>query len=335
MKKVSIKDIALKVGVSNASVSMVLNGNVKKGRISKEMIEKIQTAAKTMNYQPNRLARSLQSGRTQTIGLLVADISNPFFGALAFHIQEQIEEAGYAVIIMNTNESDTKMGKMIELLKERQVDGFIIVPTEYGERYIAPLAETNIPLVLMDRYYPSIPTTNVLVDNYQASLEATNLLITHGCKRIALLVYHNNQPHMLERKRGYTDALKKAGLLNESLIKEVNYTNIAEDIRQAITNLRQNTGESAVDGILFATNSIAVIGIKQLLNLNIRIPEEIQVASFDKSEAFDLMTTPIPYIQQPIFEIAKKSVQVLIEQIEKETSQPCIHKLPGRLVTVN
>ena len=115
MKRVSIKDIAQVVGVSTATVSLVLTGKNKNGRVSKEMSEKIKKVANEMNYQPNRLAMSLQSGRSQTIGLLVADISNPFFGTLAFYVQEEMEKAGYAVIIMNTDESDLQMERMISL----------------------------------------------------------------------------------------------------------------------------------------------------------------------------------------------------------------------------
>lgn len=331
MKKVSIKDIAQVVGVSTATVSLVLTGKNKNGRVSKDMSEKIKKIAQEMNYQPNRLAMSLQSGRSQTIGLLVADISNPFFGSLALYVQEEMEKAGYAVIIMNTDESDLQMERMINLLRSRQVDGFIIVPTEFGEKNICELMNHRIPLVLIDRYYPSLPVNSVLIDNYQVAYEACRYLIDIHCNKIALLIYENNQPHMTERERGYTNALKEAGLYDERLVKRVRYRSMNEDIIGAITWLAQERKD--MDGILFATNTIAMTGIKQLLNLNFRIEEDVHVVCFDKSDAFDFMPVFIPYIHQPIADMGRLASQLLIKQIEEEeTGEEPVHKLSARLI---
>ena len=331
MKKVSIKDIAQVVGVSTATVSLVLTGKNKNGRVSKEMSEKIKNVAHEMNYQPNRLAMSLQSGRSQTIGLLVADISNPFFGTLAFYIQDEMEKAGYAVIIMNTDESDVQMDRVISLLKSRQVDGFIIVPTEFGESSIVQLVNHHVPLVLIDRYYPSLQVDSVLIDNYQAAYEATRYLIDIHCKKIALLIYDNRQPHMFERERGYANALKEAGLYDEGLVKKVRYKFMNEDIMGAITWLSQKRKD--MDGILFATNTIAMTGIKQMLHLNFRIGEDVSVVCFDKSDAFDFMPFFIPYIHQPIADMGRLASQLLIKQIENiKVDEEPVHKLIAGLV---
>ncbi len=331
MKKTSIKDIAKMVNVSTTTVSLVLTGKNKNGRVSKELSEKIIKVAREMNYQPNRLAKSLQSGCSRTIGLLVADISNPFFGTLTFHVQEEMEKADYTVIIMNTNESDVQMGRMIDLLRSRQVDGFIIVPAEYGEDYIARLVEEHVPLVLIDRYYPSQKVDSVLINNFQAANEATRYLIDIHCKKIALLIYENTQPHMVERERGYVRALKEAGLYDESLVKKVRYKYMDEDIIGAITWLYQQRKD--LDGILFATNTIAMTGIKQLLNVGLRIGEDIHVTCFDKSDAFDFMPVFIPYIHQPIAEMGRLASQLLIQRIEGERNDdPFIYELPAELV---
>lgn len=331
MKRVSIKDIASAAGVSTATVSLVLTGKGKDGRVSKEVSEKVRTIAEEMHYQPNRLAMSLQSGRSQTIGLLVADISNPFFGSLAFYIQDEMEKAGYAVIIVNTDESEVQMERMIMLLKSRQVDGFIIVPTEYGDKCIQNLIDEHIPLVLVDRYYPSLCTENVLIDNYQASYVATQYLIKQKCRKIALFIYQNSQPHMIERKNGYRDALKEADLYEEGLICEVHYRTMQKDIVEAVISLVEK--QKDLDGILFATNTIAITGIKQLLNLELRISEDIHVVCFDKSDAFEFMPVFIPYIHQPIDEIGRLSSRYLISQIEnKKIEEETIHKLMAELV---
>ena len=330
MKRTSIKDIAQAVGVSNATVSLVLTGKAKNGRVSDEIADKIRLTAKSMNYQPNRLARSLQSGRSQTIGLLIADIVNPFFGNMAFHIQEEMRKAGYAVIIMNTDEDSGQMEDMIELMRCRQVDGFIIVPAESGEQSVAKLIEENIPLVLIDRYYPDIRTNNVLIDNFDASYQATRHLIMKGCKNIALFIYDSKQPHMEGRKKGYIEALNESDLFKSSLIREVSYKNTAQDLNNELNSMFKNN--EPVDGILFATNTIAVTGLKLLYKRNTYTPENIQIVCFDKSEIFDFLPIPVTYIQQPIQSIAFMATRLLLEQLDEVPAEPSSYRLPAELV---
>lgn len=333
MTRVSIKDIAKKVGVSNATVSLVLNGKGKEGRIGEEVTKKVLRTAKELNYEPNNFARGLKMGRSNTIGLIVADISNSFFANIAFYIQEYAEVYGYSVIITNTNESGNKMGKMISVLKSRQVDGFIIIPTEDGEAYISGLQKTKTPLVLLDRYFPDIPVSHIVVNNHHASFNAANLLLDSGCKTIALIIYDNILPHMQEREKGYREALIKGKCYNPELTKKIRYANIEEDVSRAIRELLEKNPE--VDGIFFATNSISVIGIKQLLKAGVRIPEDIKVVCFDKSEAFDFTPFPIPYVQQPIPEMSKKAVDILMEQIKTSSAEPTTMEMFASLSNIN
>ncbi len=328
MKKVSIKYIAQKARVSNATVSLVLNGKDKKGRVSTEVAERIRKIAKDLNYKPNALARSLQSGKTNIIGLIVADISNPFFSSLAYYIQDQIQTAGYSVMITSTNENDQHMGMLIDTLKNHQVDGYIIVPTEHGEKYIQQLIDLSFPLVLIDRFYPALQTYSVTVDNYQACFQATNLLIKQGCKRIGLLIYNNNQSHTTERKYGYMDALQQAGLFNDDYIRKVEFSTLKDDISKSISLLL----DQKVDGLLFATNSISLMGLHALFERGIKIPEQMKVVCFDKSDAFEFMPDHIPYIQQPIEIMGRKAADLLLEQMQKKEAIPQVCKYPATFI---
>lgn len=330
MARVSIKSIARELGVSTTTVSLVLSGKEKEGRVGKDMAEKIRLKAKEMHYEPNNLARGLRMGCSQTIGLIVADISNLFFANLAFHIQEHAEKFGYSVIITNTNESDLKLEKMVNVLKSRQVDGFIIVPTEHGRPYVEDLVKRNIPTVLIDRYFPEINTGAVVVDNYNASEKAVKSLIEQGCKNTGLIIYKSQLPHMQERKRGYIDAVTEHGLYNPGFIKEINYSLISDDVSIAIESLLQK--ENNIDGIFFATNTLSMLGIKQLMNMNMQIPEDLKVVCFDKSDAFDFTTIPIPYIQQPIPEMGRKAVELLFEQIKEGTKEKRCIELQASLI---
>ncbi|MDR2118074.1 MAG: LacI family transcriptional regulator [Tannerellaceae bacterium] len=331
MKRVSIKDIAAAVGVSVATVSLVLAGK-EEGRVGKELSRKIHDVAGEMHYLPNRLAVNLQSGHSQTVGLLVTDIANPFFGSLAYHIQKEMGKAGYAVVIMNTDESSRTMGEMINLMRSRQMDGFIIVPAEHGEKYVSRLIADKIPLVTIDRYYPGIPTGAILIDNYDATYQAVRYLINRQCRRIALLLYGNTLPHMAERKAGYTDALKEAGSFDERLIRNISHTNVAGDIEEAIASILSE--EKTVDGFLFATNTIALNGLKQLQKRRLQIPRDVQVVCFDRNDVFDFMPVAIPYILQPVQSMANMASRLLLEQMEegvgaKNTS---IYRLPSELI---
>src|SRR5918993_1439029 len=167
VKKVSLKDIAQKLGVSITLVSYVLN-NKKEGRIGKEITEKIRATAKKMNYRPNLVAKSLKSSKTNTIGLIVADIANPFSANLARIIEDEAEKHGYIVIFGSSDEKLERSEKLIEVFLDRQVDGFIMAPVANSQKQIEALAKRDIPLVLIDRYFPEVKVSNITIDNYKA-----------------------------------------------------------------------------------------------------------------------------------------------------------------------
>jgi LacI family transcriptional regulator len=319
VNKVSLKLIAKEMGVSAATVSLVLNGKNGNGRVGKEISQKILDKAKELNYTPNNLAQGLKMGKSKAIGLIVADISNIFFGTLALHIQNCAQQKGYTVIIGNTNEQLPEMEKMINILKSRQVDGLIMTPTEGSEELILGLAKEKMPMVLVDRAFPSIKTNSVLINNYEISYKAAQELIKRGCKNIALLTYKQDHFHINERKRGCLEALKDAKIYKAENIKEVRYENLKEDIDQAISQLLKQ--KDRIDGIFFTTNSISLLGVKSLYRNQVKIQVDIQITCFDESEAFHLLPYSVPYIKQPIELMAKESTRLLIDQIEERSKE--------------
>lgn len=327
MKRVSLKTIADQLGVSVTTVSLVLSGKVQKGRVGEETIKKIKAKAKELDYTPNILAKSLRMGESKTLGLVIADISNAFFGALAKYIQEYAEKEGYAVIIVNTNEKFDKMEKMIQLLRARQVDGFIITPTENSKSLIKDLIAEKTPFVLVDRTFPDLKVNSVLINNYDISYKSTQRLIQKGCKNIGLVTYKQDQYHINERSRGCIQALKDAGVYNSKNIEEVRYDSLKMDVDNAISNLISR--KDKIDGIFFTTNSISMNGVKSLIKNNIDLPNDIQIVCFDESDAFYLLPYVVPFIKQPIERIAKESMKFLINNITVgrvnfETSQSVI-----------
>jgi len=165
-KKVSLKDIAQKVGVSIALVSYVLN-NKKEGRINKDVALKIKDTAHALNYRTNQIAKSLKTNKTNTIGLIVSDISNPFSSSLARIIEDEADRNGYTVIFGSSDEDVQKSQKLIETFINRQVDGLIIAPSEDAIPQLKYLQEEGIPFVLIDRYFPELKTNYVTIDIFK------------------------------------------------------------------------------------------------------------------------------------------------------------------------
>ncbi len=329
MTKVSLKVLANEVGVSVATVSLVLSGKGKNGRVSKKTAQKIIDKANELNYVPNSLAKGLKMGQSETIGLIVADISNVFFGTLALHIQNYAEKHGYTVIIGNTNERVEEMAKMINLMNARQVDGLIITPTEGSDELVKHLIDNNKPLVLIDRSFPELNADSVLINNFEISYTSTKQLIRQGCRNIAFVTYKQDHYHINERRRGFTEAMKDEGTYNAENIREVRYEFLRSDMEKAISYIISK--KEKIDGVFFATNSLSLAGVKSLLEQHVAVQKDIQVMCFDESEAFYLLPISFPFIKQPIEEMGKRAISLLVNQIEnngkKETEvEHCVIK---------
>ena len=318
MKRVSLKTIANELGVSSATVSLVLNGKDKNGRVSKEMSKKILAKASELNYVPNILAKGLKAGKSKTIGLIIADISNIFFGAIALNIQNYAHERGYTVLIGNTNENINEMENMIEFLYARQIDGLIITPTENSQFLLNKIISNKLPLVLVDRSFPEINVTSVTINNYDISYKSTEQLIKKGCRNIGIVTYKQDHFHINERKQGAVNALKDSGIYNEDNIERVSYHNLKDDVINSIERLLKR--DPKIDGIFFTTNSISINGVKSLIKNNINIQEDIQIMCFDENDAFYILPYTVPFIKQPITEIAKNAVDLLIEQSDSRSN---------------
>ena len=315
-KKISLKDIAHAAGVSTALVSYVLSGKEKEYRVGPAMASKIKTIAKEMNYQPNLLAKGLRSGKTHTIGLIIADISNPFFANIAREIEDEAEKNGYTVIIGSSDENAGKSWNLMSVLINRQVDGFIIVSAENSQDLVHQLVETNMPFVLLDRHFPDIQTDFVVTNNFKASYDAGVHLIRGGYERVGLIAYKSELFHMKERIRGYRQALDDNNLYFEpDWLKEVYFDNIESEIRSAIDQMV--SAKLPVDALIFATYGLAINGLKYINELQLKVPDDLGIVSFGQAEVFDLYYCPISYMKQPIDKLGQTAVDVLIKKIKK------------------
>ena len=321
IKKTSIKDVAKHLGVSIAVVSYVMSG--KEGRVSRDMEAKIRAAAAELNYQPNLIASSLKRGRTSTLGLIVADISNPFFAHIARIIEDTAKQHGYTVIFGSSDESVDKSQGLIDAFLSRQVDGLIIAPSAGTESQLKILQKKKMPFVLIDRYFPAIKTDNIRIDNFRAGYSAAECLLKSGKRNIALVSYRGGMEHILERERGYRQALADFGVTwQEGWEIKASYQNLEMEVEDGLQRLLRPRTPESVDAIFFSTNSLAIHGLKVLNRMGCRIPEEVGVVSFDESDAFDLFYVPVTHVRQALPDMGKEAVRVLLKHMKEEKHKP-------------
>lgn len=311
-KKVSLKDVAQYVGVSAALVSYVLNGQAVEKQVNKDTAERILLAAKLLNYQPDQIAKSLKMQKTFTLGLVVADINYRFSTGITKAIEEEAKKSGYTVIFGSSNEKADKFSELINVFTNKRVDGLILVPVENSEKDIIQLQKLRIPFVLVDRNFPAIQTNYIALDNYKAAYAATEYLIGAGHKRIAMVNYKTTLFHLLERNRGYKEALQNNGIsYKKELAVEIKRDDTTKQPLDKVLGL-----ENRIDALFFATDTLTINGLKHLYSRNLKVPDDVSVMSFDESDAFELFYLPVTHSKQPLQEMGKLAVSTLIKLID-------------------
>lgn len=313
MKKISLNDIAQQLGVSKTLVSLVLNGKGREHRISKEVCNKVMALAEELNYKPNQIAKGLRTGKTNTIGLIIADIANPFFGKLGREIEKQASLHGYRVMFCSSDENAENSQNQIEMLQQSQIDGFIIAPPAGSENQILSLKKSRTPFVLIDRHFPDIETNYIVIDNVQAAYEGTVHLIKKGYRKIACVTLNVHLNNMNQRVLGYKQALIDNNIqIDDELIKMMTFSHEKDELVDAVKQLEPGN-KNKVEAVFFTTSKLGIMGIETIHSLGLKIPDDIAVVSFDDPDAYKISQPPISAIAQPLTEIGRQSVEVLLE----------------------
>ena len=320
-KKISINDIARELKVSTTTVSFVLNGKAQEKRISEGLVKIILDYVERVGYQPSHLAKSLRTGKSNVIVMLVEDISDPFFSNIARLIEQKTYNSGYKIVFCSTENDPAKTRELISVFTYRKVDGFIIAPSPGIEKEIQYLVDQNIPFVLFDRFFPGLHCNSVVVDNYTGMFNAVNHLAANGYNRIALITLESSQTQMDQRVRGYLNALQK--LNTEPVLKQIPYHLHLDAGNEIETFLTDN--KEKIDAVIFATNYLGIKGLEILNKLNIKFPLDLGLVVFDDSDLFRLFSPPITAIAQPLQEISSEIINILFKalssdsQVEKRT----------------
>lgn len=314
-KRTSLSDIAKALNVSKATVSFVLNGKGDQFNISKEKQRLIKEKAKEMSYVPNFFAKSLRQGETNTIGLVLADISNPFYAELSKYVQEELLALGYNTIIVNTNDDLEVEKDLMRSLIQRNIDGIIIAPINNIEDLIPILLETHIPVVFMDR--PGDDKADFIgVDNVN---EAKKLISAFSVKpkKLAILAQEPTEVITIrERVKGAQEECDRLGIEHRYVKVSID----SDDAKDQIEELIKDGFDSFLSlNIICSFKTIAALN-----KLKVKIPQEARIISFDDSEMFEYVNPPISALRQPIQQIGNRSVERLYSRL-KDKKNPGEH----------
>jgi len=320
----AIKDVAERAGVSTASVSRVLAGK----SVRDDVRAKVMTAVEALNYRPNRVARSLRSNKSTTIGLIVADIQNTYFTQICRAVEDAASAGGYAVFLCNSDEDPEKEATYLSLLRDENVAGAIVAPTAETLRTLGAQALRDMPLVMIDRHPGKLAVDTVVLDNFAAAMELTAHLISHGRKRIAGL-FGAKSATGRERHKGFLAALEAAGLKPIDELIRFTPPREAEGFAAASSVLALPNPPDA----LFTSNGLLAAGAYRAISQSsIRCPEQLSFGSFDDTIWAPLVNPSVTVIEQPTYEIGRTATELLLSRIQDSSRSARSVILPHRLI---
>lgn len=313
--KMSLKDIALALNLSKATISWILSGQGETKGFSEATIKRVKEYADSVNYRPNLLARSLSLGTSNTLGLIIPFIGDTFYAQLAQAVETEAVRNNYVLIVCSSEGDGNREYKLIQMLKSKQVDGIIIAPTKVSRKGIDLLVKDSLPFVLVDRYYPNIPTNYVIVNNSQSSYDVVYHLGKKGAKKIVLLTTDVHLYVMKQRIEGYRKALKDQNLPNDlSLELFVERQNYKIDIVDKLDCLFSEMPD--VDGFFFSTHYLALEAIRYFIEHKIDYLNRFQMGCFHETTALDILAPKMSISRIPILEMGVEAVKMLLENIQ-------------------
>lgn len=314
MKKDTLLTISEKTGFSISTVSRVLSGKGKKYRISQNTIDYVTEVAKSCNYTPDLIAQSLRTRKTNTIGLTIPSIENPFFSNLSGVIINQLKSRGYNIILSDTMENVDNEVEALNSFVSRNVDGIIAVPVSSSPLYIEQISKM-IPVVLIDRYFEDTTLPYVCTDNYHGAYIATEFLISKGYRRLLAIQGVPASMPSKERLRGFRQAVEdyraegvQETVSGDSFSVESGYSETYSAL----------TSSDRPDAIFAFSNTILLGAIKAIRELELVIPDDVALISFDNNRFLDFFDPVITRVEQPISVIGNLVTDNIIRMIESE-----------------
>ncbi|HEY3321806.1 MAG TPA: LacI family DNA-binding transcriptional regulator [Planctomycetota bacterium] len=312
--RTTLKSIAEQLGVSTTAVSHVLNGNARLYRISRQTEENVQALASKLSFAPNQLARSLRLSRSQSIGLVVPDISNPFFASTARGVEDQARQRGFSVLLCDTQDNTDVEKQVLRLLESRNVDGLVVLPVGQSCEHLLRYEDGRTPLVVVDRFFPTLKVASVTSDNYAGARDAVEHLISRGHRVIGGLQGLPGTLPNEDRLRGYRDALARHRLKHDAALIA------GEDFgeRSGYTHaLRLLKARPDITAILTLSSPICLGAFRAMAELKLKVPEDVSIVCFDDPPYAPFFATALTTVAQQNEEMGRRAAKMLFERIER------------------
>ncbi|NTB97230.1 LacI family transcriptional regulator [Agrobacterium tumefaciens] len=322
---VTVADVARRAGVSKATAARVLGGY---GTVSYRVREAVTTAASSLDYRPNELARSMTTGRSGTIGVVVGDIENPFFSLAVRGITDIARQAGFTVILINSGEDATAEKAAIRTLLAKRVDGLIVSPAKENDvDHLREAIRSGLPLALLDRCGEALDVDTVIADDQNAAESITRELITLGHRRIAYLTACDTPDHRFHTPRdistgsvrrrieGYLGVCREAGLIGMEDWVKVGAVTPERTHRIVIEMFQSGRRPTAI----IASDSIIGLEVfRAHRELGLDIPRDLSLVSFHDADWTSVTTPPVTVVRQPVYELGATAAKLLVERLNGE-----------------
>jgi LacI family transcriptional regulator len=323
----TVADVAKVAGVSVSTAARALSGH---GYAAQETRARVLEAANDLGYVRNHIARSLRTRRTQMLGLLIGDVENLFYSEIARTVESVTRDAGYHLVLCNSDDDPSVEREYLKLLEGIQVDGLIVTPTSKNGRNLARLVESGMVIVQIDRRVQGLAADAILVDNEAGAVSAVTHLIEAGHSRIGIVTGELAVPTARQRLAGYQRALREHGLpLVEQLVKTSSFHR-EHAIEDAAELLRARPAPTA---IFVANNILAEALFVALEQEGLRVPDDISVVAFDDMPWMTMVSPPITTVRQPIADMASAATKLALDRLrEGRDGVPGSRLFPTELV---
>lgn len=309
----TVRDVAAHAGVSPATVSRTLNGDI---RVNQQLRDRVEASVKTLGYRRNMLARNLRRQRLDAIGVMVSDIENPHFSEMIKIIEEEGFRAGYRVLVCGTNESRDKQGAYLRMLADERVAGVILSPTDPSGAEIGGLIDAGIPVVAFDREVSDARVDTVIADNIGGAASATNLLVDRGHTDIAFVGGGKGVETSIERLTGYKRAMRAAGLRPQAVAGHFRI----EGGRRAVSELL--SAATPPTAVVVANNLMTLGALKAAREANVNIPNELALVGVDNPYWAEFVDPPITSLAQPVADMAREAIGMLLARLDGDAIPP-------------
>lgn len=312
--RVTIAQVAARAGVSDTTVSHVLSGN---RPVAAATQRRVRAAVRQLGYRPNGVARSLRSKRSMTVALIIPDLTNPFYTVLARGLADQLDEAGYRVIVCNTDAEQDREQDFIDDMLDRGVDAIAMTSYHLATSEVARVINLGVPITCVGESIDHPRVDRVIADGEQGGWEATRHLLSRGAARIAMITGAEELNN--DRVSGYRRALTEAGKrFSRKLVEHGNWTRSGG--RSAMHALMRK--DSNIDGVFCANDLMAIGAMDALRERGLSIPDDVALVGFDDIEAAALVTPALTTVVNPAYEAGRATGQLLLTRMQGEPTAP-------------